>query len=84
MSLFRKSALAALCVGLLATPAVADPRRDSDRAFQATREGRAMPLPKIERQVMPLMGGADYLGPEFNGDTYIELTLADARGFEAR
>ena len=29
-----------------------------------------MPLPKIERRVMPFMGGADYLGPEFNGDTY--------------
>ena len=70
MSLFRKFALAALCAGLLATPAVADPRRDSDRAFQATQEGRAMPLPKIERRVMPFMGGADYLGPEFNGDTY--------------
>ena len=70
MSLFRKFALAALCAGLLATPAVADPRRDSDRAFQATREGKAMPLPKIERRVMPFMDGADYLGPEFNGDTY--------------
>ena len=70
MSLFRKSALAALCVGLLATPAVADPRRDSDRAWEATKEGKAMPLPKIERRVMPFMGGADYLGPEFNGDTY--------------
>jgi hemin uptake protein HemP len=70
MSLFRKYALAALCVGLLATPAVADPRRDSDRAWEATKEGKAMPLPKIERRVMPFMGGADYLGPEFNGDTY--------------
>jgi hypothetical protein len=70
MSLYRKFVLAALCAGLLATPAVADPRRDSDRAFEATREGKAMPLPKIERRVMPFMGGADYLGPEFNGDTY--------------
>ena len=29
-----------------------------------------MPLPKIEQPVMPFMGGADYLGPEFRGDTY--------------
>ncbi len=29
-----------------------------------------MPLPKIERRVMPFMGGADYLGPEFKGETY--------------
>ena len=70
MSLFRNFALAALCAGLLATPAVADPRRDSERAFKATREGKAMPLPKIERRVMPHMGGADYLGPELRGTTY--------------
>jgi hypothetical protein len=70
MSLFRKSVLAALCAGLLATPALADPPRDADRAFDAKRQGRAMPLPNIERRVMPFMGGADYLGPEFNGDRY--------------
>ena len=70
MSLFHKLALAALGAGLLATPALADPPRDADRAFDAKRQGRAMPLPKIERRVMPFMGGADYLGPEFNGDRY--------------
>ena len=26
-----------------------------------------MPLPMIERRVMPFMGGADYLGPEMRG-----------------
>ena len=61
---------AALGVGLIATPALADPPRDQDRAFEATQEGRSMPLPKIERRVMPFMGGADYLGPEFDGETY--------------
>lgn len=70
MSLFRRIALAALGAGLLAGPVLADPPRDADRAFNAKREGRAMPLPNIERRVMPFMGGADYLGPEFNGDTY--------------
>ena len=29
-----------------------------------------MSLPQIERRVMPFMDGADYLGPEFRGDTY--------------
>jgi hypothetical protein len=38
-----------------------------------------MPLPKIERQVMPFMGGADYLGPEFNGDTYRLKFVKDGR-----
>ena len=70
MSLYRRFALAALGAGLLASPALAEPKSDANRAFDATRQGRAMPLPKIERRVMPFMGGADYLGPEFNGDTY--------------
>ncbi|WP_114226765.1 MULTISPECIES: hypothetical protein [Sphingomonas] len=72
--------LAALAAGLVASPVLADPPqprpgherggRDQDRVFEAYREGRSMPLPSIERRVMPFMGGADYLGPEFNGDTY--------------
>jgi hypothetical protein len=70
MTLKRIIAAAALGAGLLTTPAVANPPRDADRAFEATKEGRSMPLPKIERRVMPFMGGADYLGPEFNGRTY--------------
>ena len=70
MSLFSRIALAALGAGLLATPALAEPKRDADRAFDATRQGRAMPLPSIERRVMPFMGGADYLGPEINGGSY--------------
>ncbi len=70
MSLFRTLFAAALGIGLIASPALADPPRDQDRAFQAAREGRSMPLPKIERRVMPFMDGADYLGPELNGDTY--------------
>ena len=70
MRLFRTRLSAALAAGMIATPALADPPRDAQRAFQATREGRSMPLPRIERRVMPLMPGADYLGPEFNGTTY--------------
>jgi len=29
-----------------------------------------MPLPQLERRVMPHLPGADYLGPELNGGTY--------------
>jgi hypothetical protein len=46
------------------------PHREQERAFEATRDGRSMPLPQIERRVMPFMGGADYLGPEINNGTY--------------
>ena len=70
MRLFRTLIPAALAASLISGPAFADPPRDAERAFQATREGRSMPLPKIERRVMPLLPGADYLGPEFNGSTY--------------
>jgi len=85
MTLFRAFILAAaLSSGLASAQALADPardrgarasdsmppQRDADRAFEATREGRSMPLPQLERRVMPMMGGADYLGPEMNGDTY--------------
>src|SRR3954451_15107970 len=51
-------------------PNVGAPLREQERAFEATRQGRSMPLPQLERRVMPMMGGADYLGPELNGDTY--------------
>lgn len=70
MTFLRTLIAAALAAGTLASPALADRPRDQDRAFEATREGRSMPLPMIERRVMPFMGGADYLGPEFRGGTY--------------
>ena len=61
---------AAFAGGLTSAPALADPPRDANRAFQGVRQGRSMPLPQLERRVMPMMGGADYLGPELNGDNY--------------
>lgn len=80
MSLVRTLVLS-LCAATaaVATPALARPHeegaqlawldrpRDQDRAFRATQEGRSMPLPQIERRVLPHMGGADYLGPELRG-----------------
>jgi hypothetical protein len=70
MNIVRTLSAALLGAALIASPALADPPRDQDRVFEATKEGRSMPLPKIERRVMPFMDGADYLGPEFNGETY--------------
>jgi hypothetical protein len=77
--LFRTLLAAALGAGLFASPAAAKPPRDADRAFEATREGRSMPLPSIERRVMPHMNGADYLGPEFNGERYRLKFMKDGR-----
>jgi hypothetical protein len=83
MKLLRNVLLvAAVAGGLNSAPALADrPRgqrppqavpvpREQERAWEATRDGRSMSLPQLERRVMPLMGGADYLGPELNGDNY--------------
>ena len=71
MRLLRTLLLAvAMIGGLSGAPALADPPREANRAFEGVREGRSMPLPQLERRVMPMMGGADYLGPELNGDTY--------------
>jgi hemin uptake protein HemP len=71
MTLLRSLPLAAaIAAGLTSAPALADRPRDSDRVFKERSEGRTKPLPQLEQSVMPLMGGADYLGPEFNGQTY--------------
>ena len=44
-----------------------DRPRDQDRAYIQKQRGESMPLPQIERRVLPRMGGADYLGPEMRG-----------------
>ena len=70
MTVFRTLLAAVVAALLTSAPALADPPRDADKAFRSREQGRSMPLPQLERRVMPLMGGADYLGPEINGNTY--------------
>ena len=74
MTMFRPLLAAALAVGLLTSPALADRRpRDQDKAFRDATEGRAIPLPQIRDRAMREVrerGPAEYLGPEFRGQTY--------------
>jgi hypothetical protein len=70
MTILSRFLLAALGAGLIGASALAEPPRDANRAFQNMRQGRSMPLPQLERHVLPMMGGADYLGPELNGNAY--------------
>jgi uncharacterized membrane protein YkoI len=70
MTLFRTLLAVLLAANFVGAPALADPPREADRAFQGTQRGRALPLPQLERKVLPFMGGADYLGPELNGGSY--------------
>ena len=79
MRLFPTLFAAALGSASIASPALADRPRDQDRAFRATQEGRSMPLPRIEQRVVPMMGGADYLGPEYRGETYRLKFVRDGR-----
>ena len=75
----RLPLMAAVLGALIAAPAPAQRTRDQDRAFRAIQEGRSMPLPMIERRVLPQMGGADYLGPEFLGQTLRMKFVRDGR-----
>ena len=55
-------------------PAVDAPcldQKDQQRAWEARKEGRILPLPEIERRVLPQMTGAQYLGPELDPDSGI-------------
>ena len=70
---------AALAAGFCSTPALAEKSRDSDEVFKNTQRGRSLLLPQLEERVIPHMGGADYLGPEFNGDTYRLKFVKDGR-----
>ena len=80
MTLFRTLlTAAAVAFSANSAPALADKPREVDKAFEATQQGRSMPLPQLERRVMPFMGGADYLGPEMNGRTTRMKFMRDGR-----
>ncbi len=70
MTMVRSLFAAAFAAGLLTSPVLAEHPRDQDQAFRAANEGRAIPLPQIRDRVAREVGNAEYLGPEFRGDTY--------------
>lgn len=51
---------------ITAAPAAAQQRGDSFLAFEAMRQGRILPLREIERRVVPLLRGAQYIGFDFD------------------
>ncbi len=55
----------ALCVPV--APAVAGPGGDAqEKARKDLRSGSVRPLRDIEQRVLPMMRGAQYLGPEYD------------------
>jgi hypothetical protein len=58
---------AALAATALAPAGEARPRgQDQAAAFNATKQGRFLPLRAIEGRVVPQMRGFTYIGPELN------------------
>jgi hypothetical protein len=55
----------AIATGLAAAPGGARPP-EQDAAYQAKRMGDIRPFPEIKKRVTPRMGGAAYLGSEFD------------------
>ncbi len=72
MSMYALLALTLSAAPVLAADAVClEQRNDQQRAWDARREGRILPLPEIERRVLPQMSGLKYLGPELDADSNI-------------
>ena len=62
---------AALGMTAIAPSADARPReKEQDRAYEALKQGRILPLRAIERMIVPQMRGYDYLGPELETDPF--------------
>jgi hypothetical protein len=59
----------ALAIIAAAGAAAAEPQKRGDQmqAYQARKQGKLLPMPEIERRVVPTMNGAEYLGFEFDG-----------------
>jgi hypothetical protein len=66
----RMPARLLFAAGLIASAWAASPalagHRDQDDAYENARTGRIRPLPEIEQRVSRDMGGASYLGPEYD------------------
>jgi len=63
--------LPALLIASLFAPAPLQRHGDQMSAFEQRRAGRILPLPEIERRVVPTMKGAQYIGMEFDGSTLV-------------
>lgn len=59
--------------GVLLSGGTADAQRrgEPQKVFDAAKAGRLLPLPEIERRVLPKMPGAQYLGVDIDVDSGI-------------
>jgi hypothetical protein len=66
MTRFLLSAIAGALLVSAGAASADGRRRDQDAAYEAARSGQIRSLREIEGRVVPRMGGASYLGPEFD------------------
>ncbi|HVR91576.1 MAG TPA: PepSY domain-containing protein [Novosphingobium sp.] len=59
-------ALTLLAVPLTATPSFAGPGNEQGQVRRDMRAGNVRSLREIEQRVLPMMSGAQYLGPEYD------------------
>jgi uncharacterized membrane protein YkoI len=55
-----------LTLALPAMPALAGPKDEQGKARKELRAGNVRSLREIEQKVLPMMPGAQYLGPEYD------------------
>lgn len=60
----------ALVVGTPSVPAFSSQGDEAGMARKDLRAGNVRPLREIERRVLPMMSGAQYLGPEYDPAAY--------------
>lgn len=64
--MWRFFVLLALALPLTARPALAEPGSEQGQVRKEMRAGNVRSLRDIERRVLPMMPGAQYLGPEYD------------------
>ncbi len=60
----------ALVASVPTVPAIANQGDEAGMARKDLRAGNVRPLREIERRVLPMMAGAQYLGPEYDPAAY--------------
>lgn len=55
-----------LALVMPAAPALGEPRSEQSQVRKERKEGNVRPLREIERRVLPMMKGMQYLGPEYD------------------
>jgi uncharacterized membrane protein YkoI len=69
--MLRLSLTALLVLGATAPARAIEPRQDHNTLLNGVERGRVLSLRQIESRVLPRMGDADYLGPEYDTEALV-------------